>query len=238
MRALDTLWGFYSGSAPVDIKKSWGVSAELLAKLAPRLSRSEFEVEFAPAIEQAMQRIREKLPQCSAEFLERMKTSKILCLSEVEDCILMWSHYAEQHLGVLLKFRSVPALDSAWGLAMPIRYQKETPCLFDTEFAADLIGGRASLDVHEMTDKMIYTKALDWSYEKEWRVCAGDGRSNAEFEDFQFKEPELAAVVFGCRTPKSDIEEISELVEQNYFSCTLMRARKAGDRFALEFETI
>jgi hypothetical protein len=55
-----------------------------------------------------------------------LDNSGIICLSEVRDDILMWSHYPEQHKGVCLQFRfEVPA--SFPDLPLPVDYTEHYP---------------------------------------------------------------------------------------------------------------
>lgn len=80
----------------------------------------------------------------------------VLCLSELKDSILMWSHYADCHRGVCLVYDT----DNEFFVnAQPVRYQRERP--------------RVNPVIHsdeKMLDNAIFTKSDAWAYEKEWRI--------------------------------------------------------------------
>ena len=52
---------------------------------------------------------------------------RILCFSAVSDSILMWSHYARNHQGVVFAFEPKLELDSALLAARPVFYAREVP---------------------------------------------------------------------------------------------------------------
>lgn len=80
-------------------------------------------------------------------------TTGILCLSKVPDNILMWSHYADSHRGLVIEFDSKHKYFT-YG-TQEVRYSKDRPAMLlnDTNPSAEI-----------MT-----TKSIDWKYEQEVR---------------------------------------------------------------------
>jgi hypothetical protein len=76
----------------------------------------------------------------------------VLCLSEKKDDLLQWSHYADRHKGICLGFDL-----GNGGKFAPVKY------------VADRFRFPTKLDEDFMW-KLLSTKSLHWSYEKEWRV--------------------------------------------------------------------
>jgi hypothetical protein len=66
----------------------------------------------------------------------------------------------------------------------------------------DLVTGQANLRRESVAERTIFSKAMDWQYEKEWRVYIPTKTMNDEFLNFHAKE--LAAVYFGCRIAEFD----------------------------------
>ena len=102
-----------------------------------------------------------RIPENNSMFAaayDSMVTAKVgvLCLSEVYDDILMWSHYADCHRGICLIYE--PNYEF-FAHAMPVRYQKDRPCVNPITQSSD-----------QMLDNAIFTKASAWAYEKEWRI--------------------------------------------------------------------
>ena len=150
----------------------------------------------------------------------------------------MWSHYAEEHKGVVIELRCVPELDSVWGAASPVSYTKSMPCLIDEEFFVAMMSGQRSLEPQELMRKLVYSKAIDWSYEKEWRICGGDGRSKSPFEDIRFWSREIEAIYLGCRMPAGDRQEIADLARQRYPHAGIFTACKSDCAFNLIFAAV
>ncbi|MBN9086288.1 MAG: DUF2971 domain-containing protein [Reyranella sp.] len=198
------------------------------------LSREEFEAEFGPAIIEGYENAMRRLPETHQKFREVIGTSKVLCQSEVRDSLLMWAYYAEQHKGAVLCFRSDTVPDSPWRVARPVQYQNAMPRLADEAFLSDMSAGLAVLDPQTLVDRVIYTKAAEWSHEQEWRLQAGSGRhSSASYEDVPFDARELDAVILGCVMPDDDRRSIIDIVRSKYPHASVLQATKNDKNFRL-----
>jgi hypothetical protein len=202
-------------------------------KVLKNLPEEEFK-KMADAAVGGVDDLEASLPKYHAELRGYAETSKVLCMSEVGDSLLMWAYYAEQHRGVVLRFRAIKELDSMFLAAKPVHYAKDMPRLFDEEFMSDLLVGKAMTSADQIANKTIYTKAVEWAHEKEWRLNAGSGWKPTEpYEDVNFFKPELDGVIFGCATPPATIEEISAMARAMYPDAELLRATKHDRQFRL-----
>ena len=92
---------------------------------------------------------------------ETNKNFSVLSLSEVNDNILMWSHYSDGHAGICLDltFEMSEKLHR-------VQYTDVRPEIYFTDV-------REQYRDHERFNKSVIstliTKAPDWAYEKEWR---------------------------------------------------------------------
>jgi hypothetical protein len=59
-------------------------------------------------------------------FLPR---ARVFSVSEEGDNLLMWSHYADYHRGVVFKFRVMPERDNPLCVASPVQYRSSPPAL-------------------------------------------------------------------------------------------------------------
>ena len=232
--ALQKSWDAHYGDAPVPVGNKLGEMIQALRGIFPKLTREEFDEEFGEAIDEGLARMERNLPEMQAAFRAQMETSKILCLTEKFDSPLMWTHYAERHQGIVMRFRSVPELDSPWVTARPVQYLTDMPRLMNDDFLADLLSGRVSLDPAAIMDRMIYTKALEWQYEHEWRIYSGSGRNpKAPFEDIPFHALEFDAMIVGFRMPSEDRATFSELCKQRYPHAERLQIEKSEKQFQL-----
>jgi hypothetical protein len=116
------------------------------------------------------------------------KNSGVICLSEVNDSILMWSHYACNHNGICIEFEGTPY--NTLGdpeLATAIKYSPVYP---DIDLGKMLVHRDG-----QTLDLMLRYKADCWSYEKEWRVFTDRGSMSSRLVG------RITKVIFGLRTP-------------------------------------
>ena len=120
------------------------------------------------------------------------------CMTKDPDNILMWSHYADSHKGVCLKFDLLQDLDT-FSLTVPVDYNSEYP-----EF--DTLNGNPGINI-------ITRKSLDWAYKHEHRTV-----KVKEHGIHQINKEALVEIIFGCRTLKRDKIKIRNLVKNNGFN--------------------
>ena len=204
----------------------------------PKMPREEFDLEFRATLIESFERLADRMPSLDAEFQELLLDAKVLCLSEQPDSLLMWSHYAQLHRGIVLELACVPELDSVWGAAMKVKYYSEIPPFCDEDLAISVLSGQASLDPEAILDRHLTAKAFDWAYEKEWRIVLHFEDPTVPTRDISFNPRELAAVYVGCQMPQQDREAISSYVRRTYPATRLFAAEKRSDAFRLAFRDL
>lgn len=123
---------------------------------------------------------------------------RILCLTESPAHAAMWYHYADKYRGVVLEFRCVDELDSAWLGAKPVTYPASKPPIYTADGWAELLTLQNEAAIRAMLHAATYTKSPDWSYESEWRVASFKRPTDTgNFSDYGFGRQELGAVYFG-----------------------------------------
>ena len=136
--------------------------------------------------------------------LQRQVTDLILngfayfCMAKEPDNILMWSHYADSHKGVCLKFDLLQDLDT-FALTVPVDYNSEYP-----EF--DTLNGNPGINI-------ITRKSPDWAYEHEHRTV-----KVKEHGLHQINKEALVEIIFGCRTLKRNRTRIRNLARNKGFN--------------------
>lgn len=231
--ALNDIWLAYSGGPKLPPKNLFVILLEVLRAQTADMSEEELKAEFRPAIEEGLLKAENALPRFHQEVRQVISDVKLLCFSEVFDNILMWSHYGKDHSGVVLRFSCIEELDSAWGAATPVRYRKKMPLLLDEKQTVSLFLGDGP-NRNEILNDSVYTKAEDWSYEREWRLFGGRDQTKL-YEDFKFDEKEMTAVYFGCRMTEGDRNEIMQLTKERFPQAEMFFAKKSERSFSLEF---
>lgn len=118
----------------------------------------------------------------------------VLCLTEVPDDILMWSHYADGHRGIAFQFDKA-RLESAFGYCRKVDYKNNIIELKD-------ITGTSP---NELANLLLLKKAGRWEYEKEWRIIVDPGFNDIPgCRIYPFPKEALSGVIFGCEMRPED----------------------------------
>ncbi|MFH1931728.1 MAG: DUF2971 domain-containing protein [Pseudomonadota bacterium] len=113
----------------------------------------------------------------------------VFCMSQINYNILMWSHYANQHKGFCIGF--VRKNDNLLG-----DITKTQPVEYDCNYPeVDPLDENGGYD-HSSFRKMLFTKAKDWEYEKEWRLVYDEGDREEPLR------ADISSIIFGLRVPE------------------------------------
>jgi hypothetical protein len=116
----------------------------------------------------------------------------LCCLSKSNTNILMWSHYAGDHLGFSLEFAASDHTPF-FGEAQEVRYATGFPVV-------DFFNTPHDLQV----DLIFLTKFVGWQYEEEYRII--DHQSGPGLHTYPVEL--LKSVTFGLRMPEPDKQKI------------------------------
>lgn len=197
------------------IKKKY---ADLLKKNAPKLNR---RMRRRKAVtDTASINPDEFLKRNEGHIQDMVNKLGVLSLSATKRNILLWSHYAAGHTGICLKFRATSNTDF-FGYSLPVEYSPNYPDI-------DILKTPPEDQVHAF----LFTKALDWEYEKEWRIIDHEKGSG----DKKFPQEMLKEVIFGARMDTKDKRAIVKWVEDRDTPIKLSQASLADKSFSLVFE--
>ena len=150
-------------------------------------------------------------------FQEGMRTVcrhlRVFCATECDRNVLMWSHYADMHRGVVIGFNVACFEEYA---RVKVEYPERLPEWADpVEVTQSRIFGtpnpllsRAS----EMAVTLMRTKHIDWAYEREWRFSTRVPQpTESDYSDFGLPSGALLEVVAGYRTDSADFDYLFHL---------------------------
>lgn len=159
----------------------------------------------------------------------------LICLSEVPDDILMWSHYTRGHTGLLIGFDTASELFAESPLHR-VDYKRERVLM------GHYVDPR-NPPMSEMVKALIKTKSENWSYEKEWRQMHVLARCLSEPDSTKSDRPiyhkaisplAVCEVITGCRCDVVGIAKTLSLPEFRHVKWR--RARMHDTDFKLVFE--
>lgn len=170
--------------------------------------------------------------QMVAEFNRVLKAGyKVCSLSEREDSMLMWSHYAKEHSGFAMEydFCELPNENILTRMLWPVIYDDK---LFDVSefFEHGLDGGLSSNMLGVIAS---IHKALDWAYEQEWRLIMLSSPNEASFNQ---PSPKVKAIYIGALAESDSEKELIEIGKGK--GIPVYKMKLSHRKFHMDFEAV
>jgi hypothetical protein len=200
--------------------------------------------EFLRNTEAILPQMNDSCRRATAKFNEETRLfvlqTRVMCLAEENDNLLMWAHYSASHTGAVFKLRAIDDLDVPFLVAKKVRYSREYPILVtEEELINHLLCINRIINFGERHRDLFCTKGIDWSYEKEWRISI-TSEDYPLREAIYFREPPevFGAIYLGCRMPQGDKEQIMELANQSLPNMEIWQASQGKRTYNIEFEQV
>jgi len=142
-------------------------------------------------------------------FIAHVDKFGVCCFSKTNKNILMWSHYANKHKGLVLEFKEKLLDKSIYEMNDSINMTVMDQISYSNEFPTIKISS-SLLNVSEEIRKVVFTKSKDWKYEQEIRIISPRNGEHL------FDRNCLNAVYFGHKFSDENKKEIAFLLN-NYF---------------------
>lgn len=131
-------------------------------------------------------------------FNETLNKTGVACFSRYYDNILMWSHYAKKHTGIVIGYNyDLIKSDHENLLGSDVDYRHHPKKLKTGHYAGDIKDFIRS----EYTSRKLFNKHPSWAYEQEFRLinATGDGK-------YSINKDYISELYLGCNIDK-DIRE-------------------------------
>jgi hypothetical protein len=158
----------------------------------------------------------------------------LVCFTERENNILMWSHYSDSHKGVLLEFDGSHQYFKGTNLNKVV-YARRRVAL-----NAAWSGGDPRL--RRVYERLLRTKNIAWRYESEWRWLLPLDRCHKKIDDgrtlyFAVIPPDLVTrVVLGLRCPAAVVDEVAKARAKRGLGFEVLKADVHRTDFTLEYK--
>lgn len=129
---------------------------------------------------------------------------RVGCLSEVNDSILMWSHYSSNHSGFCIEYamNELNENDECSIALFPVFYMD-----IEKNQREDILNGIKFYKLFA-----VLRKSKDWAYEKEWRIVIP---TYEEIENIVM--PRIKAIYLGCNISQKNKDKILSLSKVKNF---------------------
>lgn len=188
----------------------------------------------SPVWKEVQKKIVKEIPTLRAT-LDGLKTKTgIACLSESDDSILMWSHYANNHRGMCVEYDLLKINEQLCFSPVPVVYGGERVHFGTIE------PDKFEAESHRVLIESLTTKSQEWDYEREWRIIRDDGACGPKWDAnkngalLDMVRPN--SIILGCMAKPKLEEEIKAYCNEERIN--LYKMRKSNERYELEKETI
>lgn len=213
---------------PFDCKVHFRLSS---TEKEPRSKHLSLLKKYAPALNRAQRRAKatddlrrfdceEFLRNVTTGFQTEVNQVGVLSLSQTNDNVVLWSHYADGHAGLCLAF-SVATDLTFFARAQPVTYSTEYPKI-------DLLRDPPMKHV----EAFLLNKAVGWRYEEEWRIIdhnTGPGEKT-------FLEQSLVGITLGARMKSEDRRFVIECLKTRKYPVPLFQALVKEGSYALDIK--
>ena len=172
-------------------------------------------------------------------FEELKEKTGIACLSESDDSLLMWAHYANNHKGFCVEYELLEINKQLQFTPIPIIYSNEKV------FIESLFPQSLEKSITKMLVDALSTKSTEWSYEKEWRIIRDDSACGDKWNKQKYGAllPMIkpTSIILGCQAEESFRQTVEEYCKENRINLYKMEKDnhfyKLNKQIVLSFDT-
>lgn len=135
---------------------------------------------------------------------------RITCFTNKNDNILMWSHYANKHNGICVKYDLKDCKELLYS-TFPVVYSSKRPSISKNEILISSSETKVNEDkLLLLLIKSLLTKSDEWKYEEEWRCIIPT--ENLIFDNLNHNC--IKAIYFGVKVDSNKIYEIIDRLKE------------------------
>ena len=169
---------------------------------------------------------------------DTLNRSRVLCVTEANENVVMWSHYGDSHRGISLRLECVDEVDTSLLVAKPVIYTDTFPCFIELHEYVDYLTGQKPSDMGSLFLNTAYFKNSDWAYEGEWRLHRPHEDEHGLFSDWLEDTSVFGAIYLGCRIDPGHATKLMEIIEVKYPDMEVYQTSVSKIDFKLDFERI
>ena len=200
----------------------FSILIQMLRQIRHNVPVEEFRKTSISALMDGKEDAKKILENFNNDWKEYIKKSRLLCVTEEKNNLLMWAHYAQEHTGLVIELKCIEEEDTPLCVAKPIKYVDEVPEIMTKD---EFINGNLGLEIVDngrLFNNLVFTKSNHWSYEKEWRCFDESIEANSDptgsFDTEPILAEEISAVYLGCRISQKNKSEVINILNESRYS--------------------
>jgi hypothetical protein len=156
----------------------------------------------------------------------------IFSLSADFNNILLWSHYAASHTGFVV------GLDFKNNLSeLLLSYYKthnKIMSFFEVKYSSELPRGNIYDNDQDFLQLCMFTKAIAWSYEKEYRILLQNGPDTVA----TIPNGIIKRLILGCKISENNRNSVIDILRSRNDNISLFQSEISDKKFELKFRKI
>lgn len=202
--------------ASLDNTSSWCKSITMLQEQHQKgnYKSEHLDILVKPLIHHLSNVIEDTIKKYNEHWRKLLKTIRVFCVSEHNQGILMWSHYAKYHTGVCLKLKVMPEKDNPLCAAKKVDYLPDPPSFFSAEEWIDSIVLNNEVAFTDLFHRYPLSKSDIWNYEKEWRVWVPLEEDGNSYLDIPITEGEIDSIYFGINADPKLVKDLIAIAKE------------------------
>lgn len=176
--------------------------------------------------------VKQQVRQVKSDFEDLRTHMGIACLSERDNSLLMWAHYAKNHRGICVEYDLHEFNTKLQFSPVPIVYDDKRVCIHTLEALEN--------DIQGLFIKSLTSKSHEWSYEREWRIIRDEAACGEKWDSKNkgalLNAPCPKSITMGCMVTSDYAQDIRRYCEEN--SINLYQMEKSKDSYRLEKVTV
>lgn len=230
----------YEREASFKEETSLSLMVQILRKSKDKIPKQEVLETLEKGVHETSDNLQAYQDKLNTFINQELNKSRVLCVTEDNDNVVMWSHYADEHRGVCIRLHCIDELDNTLLLAKPINYESTFPIFPSVQEHVKYLTGESPFEMSDLVYKIPYYKHEHWSYENEWRVHVphNEPLNTDGFNDWAENKRVFGAIYFGCRIDLSEASDLLRLVESTYPNMEVYQSKPSTKEFKLEFERV
>lgn len=229
-----------------NIKRLWNN----LKKYSLKMPKELFIKNTNDNTENTIKMLNKHLEEANSWWRRLVRASRVFCLAEEYDNLLMWAHYAGEHTGAVIKFKCLPEYETSLCGARKVDYVAMPPVIASKDEYISYHTGQGPFNQKLSINNLFLSKSEHWIYEKEWRVfILPDDSDNPTIpkdecgneilsELISFYPQEIHSIFFGCKMSEENRQEIDKLLVAGFSHVKKFRCIRNKRQYKLDFEEI
>lgn len=193
------------------------ISFEKFKEIEIQRLKNEIQKKNRPLEDILFERIKTVVPDFTSDFFNNLpnaigSSTGVLCLSKCPDDILMWSHYANSHFGVVIE---IDTSSEFFTNLKEVTYDIKRPSIDVNKEPVD------ESEKIKYANDIFFTKSVAWEYEKEYRDVKR--LANAEITNqsdkrgfpivlFEYPISIIKAIIFGSKMSEDEKVKYTESI--------------------------